>query len=94
MKMLVEVRLNVPLLRGSKIKMANEKHSVDFKYEQLPVFCFYCEVIGYQDRSYELKVNDAKEGRSLKGNMHGEWISVSLPMGGEKGLQGRALKVS
>lgn len=91
--MLVEVILNVPLLRGSKIKMANEKHWVDFKYDQLLVFCFYCGIIGHQDRSCELKVNDAKEGQVTEGQ-YGEWIRASLPMGEEKGLQGRALKGS
>lgn len=32
---------------------------VDFKYEQLPVFYFYCGIVGHQERSCTLKLNEA-----------------------------------
>lgn len=85
LKMLVEMKLDNPLLRGSKIKLKNEKHWVDFKYENLPVFCFYCGIIWHQERSCALKVNDAKE-RQVSEGQYGEWIHASLPLEGEKGL--------
>lgn len=47
LKLLVEVKLDKPLLRETKIKMEKEVVWVDFKYEQLPTFCFYCGLIGH-----------------------------------------------
>lgn len=40
-KMLVEVDLTKPLIRGTKVGFEGEKQWV-LKYEQLPLFCFYC----------------------------------------------------
>lgn len=44
-KMLVEVDLCKPLIRGTSIKFEGDKRWVMFKYEQLPQFCFYCGMI-------------------------------------------------
>lgn len=45
--MLVEVKLDIPLLRGTKLKLDQEVLWVEFKYEQLAFFCFYCGLIGH-----------------------------------------------
>lgn len=52
-KILVEVELNKPLLRGTKINIDGEQEWIDFKYELLPSFCFYCGLIGHQEKSCE-----------------------------------------
>lgn len=62
MKLLVEVDLDKPLLRGTKIKLDHELLWVDFKYEQLSRFCFYCEKFGHQEKNCVTKVKDSREG--------------------------------
>lgn len=47
LKLLVEVELDKPLLSGTKLKLDHEVIWVDFKYEQLPRFCYYCGRIGH-----------------------------------------------
>lgn len=38
LKLLIELNLNIPLLRGTALKLTQEVHCVDFKYEQLPSY--------------------------------------------------------
>lgn len=47
LKLLVEIKLDCPLLRRSMIKIENEKYWVDFRYEQVPVFYFYFYICGH-----------------------------------------------
>lgn len=46
-KLLVEVDLTQPLLRGTNIRCNGELKWVMFKYENLPFFCFYCGLVGH-----------------------------------------------
>lgn len=55
MKLLVDIDLGKPLLRGTKIKLETKTVWVDFRYEQLPTFCFYCRKVGHQERLCEEK---------------------------------------
>ncbi|CAA0816235.1 Unknown protein [Striga hermonthica] len=41
-KILVELNLNEPILRGTHLKMGGESKWVSFKYENLQNFCYYC----------------------------------------------------
>lgn len=45
-KALVEIDLNVPLLRGVMVKYRDMKRWIEFKYEKCPDFCFCCGLIG------------------------------------------------
>lgn len=47
LKILAEVQLNKPLLRGTKINQEEEMEWVDFKYEHLSGFYFYCGMVGH-----------------------------------------------
>lgn len=40
LKILVELDLTSPLMRGTTIKLGDEGVWIDFKFEQLPAFCF------------------------------------------------------
>lgn len=42
-KVLVELDLTKPLIRGTTLKYQQEECQIEFKYEQLLLFCFYCE---------------------------------------------------
>lgn len=70
---MLEIKLDLPLLRGTKIKLENECVWVDFKYEQVPTFCFYCGLIGHQERLCHRKMEDAREDRVCEGQ-YGEWM--------------------
>lgn len=84
LKLLVEVDLNKPLLRGIKIKLEDEQIWVDFSYEQLPMFCFYCGCIGHSERFCEMKMRDSRDGNVCEGQ-YGEWLRVMLPRGDRMG---------
>lgn len=59
-KLLVEIDLQKPLIRGTNLSFEEEKRWVTFKYEHLPLLCFYCGRIRYGERSCERKMNDLK----------------------------------
>lgn len=52
----MEVELDKPLLRGNKIKLGGEVLWVDFAYEMLPTFCFYCSLISHAKKTCERKI--------------------------------------
>lgn len=85
LKLLVNVNLDKPLMRGTNVTLENEVHWVDFKYEQLPLFCFYCGLVGHHERSCEQKMTEAKEGNVYEGQ-YGEWLRASNPLRGKKGI--------
>lgn len=87
LKLLVEIKLDCPLLRGSMIKMGSEKYWLDFRYEQLPVFCFYCGICGHQERACVRKIDDPKKGCILE-DQYGDWIRGFVPTGGRRGNLG------
>lgn len=51
MKMLVEVKLQNPLLRGTKLKFDDEFVWIEFRYEKLLTFCFIIELLAIQKRT-------------------------------------------
>lgn len=73
LKLLVELDLDKPLLRGTKLKLDNEVILVDFGYEQLPWFCFYCERIGHREKHCEAKMSDSRE-RCICEDQYSEWL--------------------
>lgn len=79
-KLLVEVDLTKPLLRGKKIRLEDESLWVDFKYESLPIFCFYCGLIRHSERGCERKMADSREGNIYEGQFE-EWLRASGPRG-------------
>lgn len=90
LNLFVEINLDKPLMRGSKIKIKNEEVWVEFKYENLPVFCFYCGVVGHQERAWVVKLTDSREGKVCEGQ-YGEWMRAVLHRGGRKGNNGESV---
>lgn len=45
LKLLVDIEVDKPVLRVTKLNLGEETIWIDFKYEMLPTFCFYCGVI-------------------------------------------------
>lgn len=54
-KLLVEVYLTKPLVKGTKLRYNGKMRWVEFKYENLPLFCFYCGMVGHGERLCERK---------------------------------------
>lgn len=51
----VELDLTTPLLRGTKLKYKLTEVWVEFWYEQLPNFCYYCGKIGRNEKVCQKK---------------------------------------
>lgn len=96
-KLFVELNLNKPLLRGTKIMLDEKTVWVDFRYEQLPLSCFYCGVIGHAERGCQRKISDAREGAVCEGQF-GDWIRAPPQRSGNRadmaGSGGRKVRES
>ncbi|CAA0832273.1 Unknown protein [Striga hermonthica] len=76
-KILALIDLNEPLLHGAKINLGDDMVWVDFRYENLQTFCYYCGVIGHGDRNCAQKKEDIKQNTHNPGKF-GEWLKASL----------------
>ncbi|KAK6119862.1 hypothetical protein DH2020_046409 [Rehmannia glutinosa] len=75
-KILVEVNLDKPLMRGTNIKLNEDAYWVEFKYENLQSFCFYCGHIGHTKRNCQMRKLDI-ENNNLNEGQFGEWLRAS-----------------
>lgn len=82
-KLLVEIDLNKPLIRGTRLRCNGEMCWISFKYEQLPYFCFYCGKIGHGERICEKKKEDSQKS-CLTENQFGEWLRGQTGRGFQK----------
>lgn len=71
MKILVELGLERPLLRGTELKCDNKAMWVNFKYENVSLFCFYCGKVGHAEKSCSVRKTNAIYGR-LADDQYGE----------------------
>lgn len=76
----MEFELDKTILRGTKIKPEREMVWVDFKYELLSTFCFYCGILGYSEMGCEQKVNDSRNSQVCEGQFW-EWLIASQNKG-------------
>lgn len=87
LKILAEIELDKPLLRGSKIKYAGQEVWVEFKYEHA-TFCFYCGKVGHFERDCSGRMRDAKTGQILEGQ-YGDWMRADQQrLGSRKTIYG------
>ncbi|KAK9272740.1 hypothetical protein L1049_003117 [Liquidambar formosana] len=62
----VDIPVSKPLGRGGRILLHNgEKVWVEFCYERLPIFCYYCGQLGHDKKSCIKKYNNEKVGLHL-----------------------------
>nr|GLL31670.1 uncharacterized protein LOC109166477 [Ipomoea trifida] len=58
----VELEVSKPLKKGMELKKdSGEWAKVDFRYEQLPTFCFICIVLRHDDRFCHKRVHGSNE---------------------------------
>lgn len=84
-KLLVEIEFGNPILRGTKIRLDEEMIWVEFRYENLPTFSFYCGRIGHSERGCEHKMEDSRRSYINEGK-YGSWLKAQLVKGGKKGV--------
>lgn len=75
LKILAEVDLDKSLLRGSKIQYEGQTVWVQFQYENLAMFYFYCGKAGHAKQNCFYRKNDAKAGKIVEGQ-YGEWLGA------------------
>lgn len=76
MRIRVTINLNAPLKRRMKIKMTgNEWYWINFKYENVPTFCFICGIIGHSER-FCGRLFDVPETDIVK--PYGSWMRASF----------------
>lgn len=58
LKIQVEIDLTKPLLRGTMLKYKMFKIWVEFRHKILPIFCFYCGHMGYNEKQCTKRKHD------------------------------------
>lgn len=91
-KILVDLDLTKPLARGTKLKYQQNEIWVQFKYEQLPTFCYYCGCIGHSERVCAQRLKDLEEN-CLKKDQFGPWMRASTGKGMDGGGFRRSMPV-
>ncbi|KAK6152882.1 hypothetical protein DH2020_012521 [Rehmannia glutinosa] len=76
LKILVELNLDKPLLRGTNIRLGTKIIWVDFRYENLQSFCFYCGWVGHIKRGCQARREDIKTDKLIEGQF-GEWLRAT-----------------
>ncbi|KAK7841132.1 uncharacterized protein CFP56_015764 [Quercus suber] len=82
MRIRVDLPINKPLRRGGNIIDSDgEKYWVSFKYERLPCFCFYCGILGHDEKHCTMFLSNSEAPRQ-----YGDWLRAngSPKFGSEK----------
>lgn len=80
LKILAELNLDKPLLRGTKTHCQGKEVWVDFGYENLATFCFYCGTVGHVEKNCINRLTEAKRGTIVEGQ-YGEWLRANPSRG-------------
>lgn len=65
-KIQVELDLTKPLLRGTRLNYKHTEIWVEFKYEQLPIFYFYCGIVGHNEKLCVKRKKDVSNSCVMK----------------------------
>lgn len=76
LKILAEIDLSKPLLRGTKLRFKDQVIWVRFEYERMASFCFYCGLVGHLEKNCVSRLRDAKSGNLTVGQF-GDWMRAS-----------------
>lgn len=83
LKILAEINLAKPLLSGTKIRCKDKEVWVEFKYESMAMFCFYCGRVGHQERNCSNRKKDANDRKLVEGQ-YWDWLRADIIREGYK----------
>lgn len=67
LKILAELNLDQPLLRGTKLQYQNKEIWAEFRYENMAAFCFYCGLVGHSGKNCAVRKGDVLKNQVLEG---------------------------
>ncbi|XP_070057657.1 uncharacterized protein [Nicotiana tomentosiformis] len=73
MRLKVMMNINKPLLREKLINLGFETKWIELRYENLPYVCYYCGMLGHNDKNCVQKEKDIRAG-TIKGDQFGPWL--------------------
>ncbi|KAI7988460.1 Uncharacterized protein LOK49_LG13G02233 [Camellia lanceoleosa] len=80
MRIRVAIDVRKPLRRGMKLSLSSaDPIWVDFKYERLSIFCYFCGLLGHTDRDCDAKLSSA-EGSRIDVMQYGAWKENEGPL--------------
>lgn len=85
MKMLVEMDISQPILRGTSVRYNGSARWIQFKYKKSLDFYYNCGIIGHGDKSY---FNRRKMDRRKNGQQYGDWMRIKVNKCG--GISGKS----
>ncbi|KAH7843947.1 hypothetical protein Vadar_022719 [Vaccinium darrowii] len=73
----IKIPLDQPIRRGGNVVLGvGERCWVDYKYERLPIFCYYCGMLDHECRDCAVRGRDVSDG-SVKENPYGPWMAAA-----------------
>lgn len=87
----VELDLTKPLLRGTMLKYKQTEIWVEFKYKQLPIFCYYCGRVDHSEKMC-LKRQQDVEQKCVVADQFGGWLRAGnrkINLGGTEGAMSK-----
>lgn len=77
LRILVSLDITLPLCRGRMVRMGGtEKLWVDFRYERLPIFCYWCGKVDHDERDCLLWIR-SKETIRTEDKQFGPWLRAT-----------------
>lgn len=76
-KVLVEMDLTKPLIRGTTLKYKQAECQIEFRYEQLPLFCFYYGMVGHNEKLCSQSRKDVDQN-CAKTAQYGLWLRAGV----------------
>lgn len=69
----VKVEIDLSLLRGTKLKFKQMETWIEFKYEQVTIFCYYYGRIGHNEKMCSIRKRDVENNYVLT-EQFGGWL--------------------
>ncbi|KAL3516820.1 hypothetical protein ACH5RR_023722 [Cinchona calisaya] len=88
-KLLVEMDVNQPIVRGTTIKWNGKAKWLLLKYEKCLDFCYNCGLIGHVERNCYRQMNSSQENKELQ---YGGWLKAAAMSSPRKIWKGDSIR--